>query len=314
MASKIVGQHVIVGAGGIGAATAQLLADAGHQVRVITRSGSGPRHDAIELVAADASRADQLTQLTEGAAALYNCANPQYHRWLTDWPPLADAMLGAAERTGAVLVTCSNLYGYGPVDGPITEDTPLAATDSKLRVRGDLWRTALAAHRAGRARVTEARGSDYVGPGSPSLLTSYILPAVAKGSAVRVPASLDAPHTFTYTGDMARTLVAIGADERAWGQAWHVPSGPPLTIREVVARACQIGGMAEPKLQSLPPWLVRAVGLFSTEIGELRHVAYQWRRPFVMDSTKAQRVLGLAPTDLNEALRMTIAGASRQGS
>jgi nucleoside-diphosphate-sugar epimerase len=111
-------RHVIVGAGTIGSTTARLLAQAGHQVRVVTRRGSGPRHDAIELVAADATGADQLARLTEGAAALYNCANPQYHRWLTDWPPLAEALLSAAERTGSVLVTCSNLYGYGPVNAP----------------------------------------------------------------------------------------------------------------------------------------------------------------------------------------------------
>jgi 2-polyprenyl-6-methoxyphenol hydroxylase-like FAD-dependent oxidoreductase len=34
--------HVVVGTGPVGSATAQLLAGSGDQVRVITRSGSGP--------------------------------------------------------------------------------------------------------------------------------------------------------------------------------------------------------------------------------------------------------------------------------
>ena len=34
--------HVIVGSGAVGGAVADLLADAGHTVRVVTRSGSGP--------------------------------------------------------------------------------------------------------------------------------------------------------------------------------------------------------------------------------------------------------------------------------
>src|SRR5690349_19801462 len=101
--------HVIVGAGAVGTATATLLAERGEQVRMVTRRGSGPEHPAIERVAADATDADRLTGLTTGAAALYNCASPQYHRWLTDWPPLATALLTAAERTGAVLTTASNL-------------------------------------------------------------------------------------------------------------------------------------------------------------------------------------------------------------
>ena len=40
--------HVIVGAGAVGSATARLLAAQGHQVRIISRSGSGPDHPAIE--------------------------------------------------------------------------------------------------------------------------------------------------------------------------------------------------------------------------------------------------------------------------
>jgi nucleoside-diphosphate-sugar epimerase len=297
--------HVIVGSGAIGSTTAQLLANAGDRVRVITRSGSGPRHEAIELVAADATDADRLTELTRGAVALYNCANPPYDRWLTDWPPLAAAMLAAAERTGAVLTITGNLYGYGPVHGPITEATPLAATDPKLRVRADMWRAALAAQEAGRIRVTEARGSDFVGPDSRSLIGMYVLPAVAKGATVRLPAPLDVPHTFTYTGDMARTLITLARDERAWGRGWHVPSNPPLTIREIVARACAAGGLPAPKLRSMPIWLVRVAERFSADLRELRHTEYQWRRPFVLDSTYTETTFGLKPTDLDEVLRLT---------
>src|SRR5215204_1636773 len=154
--------YVIVGAGPIGTATANLLADRGEQVRVVTRSGGGPDRPEVERVRADATDPTRLAGLTEGATALFNCANPQYHRWLTDWPPLSAALLATAERTGAALVIMGNLYGYGPVDGPITERTPLAATHPKLRLRADMWRAAVAAHEAGRLRVTEARASDYI--------------------------------------------------------------------------------------------------------------------------------------------------------
>src|SRR6266536_1896491 len=157
--------HVVVAAGPIGSAVAQLLADEGEQVRVVTRRGGGPRHPAVERVAADAADGARLSELARGAVALYNCANPQYHRWPTDWPPIAAALLAAAENSGAVLTTTANLYGYGPVDGPMTEDTPLASTGRKGRVRTRMWLDALAAHDAGRVRATEARASDFIGPG-----------------------------------------------------------------------------------------------------------------------------------------------------
>jgi nucleoside-diphosphate-sugar epimerase len=298
--------HVIVGAGLIGSATARLLTDSGEQVRIVTRRGTGPEHPAVERVAADATDAARLRELTAGAAALYNCANPPYHRWPTDWPPLHQAMLSAAEAAGAVLAITSNLYGYGPVDRPMTEDMPLAATSAKGRVRADMWRTALAAHEAGRVRVTEARGSDYLGPGAQSMVSERVVPALLAGRTVQVPANLDAPHSFTYTTDVARTLVALAGDERAWGRPWHVPTNPPMTIREVAAAVCRLAGLPAPKLRRLPDWLVWTAGAFSPEIREFREVSYQFRRPFVLDSSLATKTFGLEPTPMDEALRATI--------
>jgi hypothetical protein len=56
-----------------------------------------------------------LSRLAEGVAVIYSCAGPAYPRWVTDWPPLAAALLRAAETSGALLVTTGNLYGYGAV-------------------------------------------------------------------------------------------------------------------------------------------------------------------------------------------------------
>jgi nucleoside-diphosphate-sugar epimerase len=298
--------HVVVGAGPIGSTVARLLADAGQRVRVVTRGGGGPTHPTIERVAADATDAAGLTELTRGAAALYNCANPPYHRWAELWPPLAAALLATAEATGAVLATMGNLYGYGPVDGPMSETTPLAATSVKGRIRARMWQDALAAHAAGRARVTEARASDYLGPGARSMVSEFLLPAVRAGRPVRLPVDFDVPHTVTYTGDAARTLVAIARDERAWGQPWHVPSDQPTTMRAMAERAAALLGAPVPRLRRVPRWQVALAGLFVRELREFGEVAYQFDRPFVMDSTRARTTFDLAATPLDEALRYTL--------
>ncbi|SCF36621.1 Nucleoside-diphosphate-sugar epimerase [Micromonospora viridifaciens] len=298
--------HVIVGAGPVGTATARLLAERGDRVRVVTRRGTGPEHPAVERVAADATDAAGLTALTEGAAALYNCANPAYHRWPVDWPPLAAALLTAAERTGAVLATVSNLYGYGPVDGPMTEATPPAATGTKGRVRNHMWADALAAHRAGRARITEGRGSDYFGVGATSL-AMMALPRVLAGRRVFLPIDWDAPHTWTYIPDVARTLVAAATDERAWGRAWHVPSAPAVPMRELAARAAALVGAPEPKLARMPYPLLWLAGLANPMARELRETAYQFDRPYVMDSSAATATLGIEPTPLDRAIKETVA-------
>jgi nucleoside-diphosphate-sugar epimerase len=291
--------HVIVGAGPVGSATATLLAERGEQVRVVTRSGRGPAHPNIALVSADATDADRLSELADGAAVLYNCANPQYHQWLTDWPPLAESLLTAAERSGAVLATASNLYGYGPVDGPITADTPLRATHPKLRLRADMWRAALARHEAGRIRTTEVRGSDYLEANS---ILAFLSASLLAGRRTYVPGALDVPHTWTSIADVARTLVTVAGDERGWGRAWLVPSNPPLTIREVTTRFTTVAGAPAPKLTSIPYPVLWTAGLFSPLLRELRATHYQFVRPFVLDGSLTERTFGLAPSDLDKAL------------
>lgn len=296
--------HVIVGAGPVGTATASLLADRGEQVRVITRRGTGPQRPEVERTAADATDADRLSELTKGAVALYNCASPLYHRWLTDWPPLHQAMLRAAERSGAVLASACNVYGYGPVTGPITGTTPLAATDPKLRLRADMWRDMLAAHEAGKVRATEVRASDYIEANS---IFSFVLarPLLA-GTRAYVPGKLDVAHSWTSVADVAATLVTAAATERAWGRGWLVPTNPPLTIRELATRFTELNHVPAPRLTRLPYAALWAAGLFDATTKELRHTYYQWSRPFTIDSSVTERELGLAPTPIDTALASVV--------
>lgn len=302
--------HVIVGAGPVGTATARLLAQRGEQVRLVSRRGAGPEHPAIELVTADATDAARLTRLASGAAALYNCANHALHRWAVDWPPLAAALLTTAEQTGAVLATIGNLFGYGPTDGPMTEATPLAATGVKGRVRNQMWADALAAHEAGRARTTEVRGSDYLGYRTNSI-TTRILPNVLAGRRVVLPVDFDVPHAITYVGDVARTVVAAATAPDAWGRAWHVPSPPALSLRELATRAATLAGAPTPRLTRLPYPALWLGGLVNPLLRELRETAYQFDRPYVLDSSASQQALGIEPTALDEALAGTL-GALRR--
>ena len=198
------GGPLVVGAGAIGSATAQLLAGRGERVRLVTRSGGGPQHPAIERVAADASDPDALTRLADGVAVIYSCAGPPYTRWASDWPPLAAALLRAAQTSGALLLTTGNLYGYGAVGSPITEASPLQPNSEKGRVRVRIWNAALEAHRAGRIRTAEVRGSDYLGAGAVTPMTLLVLPNVLAGKRAWAPADIEAPHSWTYTGDVAR--------------------------------------------------------------------------------------------------------------
>ena len=306
------GVQVIVGAGPVGTATASALVDAGHEVVLVTRSGSGPDRPGIRKVAGDASDADALTAVVRGADALINCANQPYDRWSDLWPPMAAAMLEAATRSGAVLVTMGNLYGYGPVDHPMTESDPLAATGTKARIRVRMWEDALAAHRAGRVRATEARASDFYGPGV--VETSFFGRNVARllaGRKAYVLGDPDVPHAATYVPDVGRTLAVLATDERAWGRPWHVPTGPALTQRQLSTRFCEIAGAPPAKVGPIPRPVLSAVGLVSPQVRELRETRYQFDRPFLLDSSACTSTFGITPTPLDESLAAVAAHAGR---
>jgi nucleoside-diphosphate-sugar epimerase len=300
--------QVIVGSGPVGASIARLIAESGESVRMITRSGSGPEHELIERVAGDASDARRLTELAAGAEVVYNCANPKYTEWEQKWFPMNDAMISAAKATGAVYAITGNLYGYGPQPGGhMREDTPAAAVSRKGKVRIKMWQDALASG----ARTVEVRGADYLGAGAVGIFSAVLLPAIAKGRTAWVPGDPDAPHTFTYTGDMAGALVALAHDERAWGRAWHVPSPEPISIRELADRYCDLVGAPHLSMHKLPRWMNQAAGRFNAMLRETAEMDYQFYFPFRLDSTLTAQTFGLTPTPIEVGLRETAEDAER---
>ena len=304
--------HVVVGAGPVGRATALELVAAGHEVLLVSRSGSGPDLTGVRRVAADAADAVRLTELATGAEAIYNCVNPtDYTVWPTFWPPVAEAFLGAAERTGALLVTASCLYGYGPVDVPMTEDLPDAATGKMARLRAGLWAEAKARHDSGRIRAVEVRGSDYMGPGV-SVDAGHIArvaPAALEGKAVRVMGRPDVPHSFTDVRDMARALVAVAAAPQTWGRVWHAPTNAPVTQTRAIADVCRAAGREPVTVKAYPKGTLALSGLVMPIMREIWETAYQFQRPYVLDSTAIERELGLTPTPWDEVCRATALNA-----
>ena len=300
-------RHVIIGAGPVGRAVAEVLAGRGADVVLASRSGQGPEVTGARRTAVDATDAEALTGLADGAQVLYNCVNPpRYDAWPRLWPPLAAALLLAAERTGAVLAVTGNLYPYGPVDGPMVEGMPDAGTGTKARIRAQMTADAMALHRAGRIRAVEVRGSDYVGaPLGDGGHLPRVVPAALAGKNVRVVGDAHQPHTWTDVHDMGRALVAAAESDRALGRVWHAPSNAPRTQAEAVNDVLASVGRRSVTVTAYPRWLIRGFGLVNSQMRELQETEYQFTRPYVMDSSAITAELGLAPTPWDEVCRRT---------
>ena len=300
--------HLVIGSGPVGSGIAQRLADQGSPVTVFTRSGTGPVHPSITLAKGDATDAAAIARHAEGAATIFNCANPPYHRWGTDWPPMHQAIMTAAERTGAVVVMMDNLYAFGtdrPM--PMKPTDPLLATGEKGSVRARMATELLAAHAAGRLRATLARASDFYGPGVvDASLGERVVPRVLAGKKVSVLGRVDVPHSVTYMPDVVATMVTIATDERAWGQAWHVPSAPAVSQRDAVQALAKAAGTTV-QVGSVPNLALTVGGLFNPSLKALKEVLYQFDKPWIIDASLTEQTFGLAAPPLAEGAAATVA-------
>jgi nucleoside-diphosphate-sugar epimerase len=300
-------KHVVVGAGVVGSALAELLANDGKDVIVVTRSGSGPTHKNVKRVAADVADFSKLLEIAPSAVAIYNCVNPPYHRWEQEWPPIAASFLNYAEKTGAVLVTCSNLYGYGPVDVAIIESLPLNALGVKGKVRAQMWLDAKSLNEVGRIKATEVRGSDYICAGEQSRVGSRVLPKILAGQPAQVLGNTEMKHTWTYPLDVARLMRIVATDPKAWGKAWHVPSNEPRTQKELVSELAAVAGIQNPKLSSVPNVIWNLLALFNPLMKALKETAYQFERPYILDESAARKTFGIEPTEWKRILQSVVA-------
>lgn len=309
-------KHVVIGAGSVGSGVSRLLADAGHEVLIVTRSGSSIDHPSVRSAAADASDANRLTELTDGAAAIYNCANPPYHRWATDWPPVSDATIAAAAATGARLVIMSNLYAYPKGSSPMRATDPLDPPSKKGAIRAEMWANALEAHQAGRIEAVEVRASDFFGPGigEEGHLGSRAVDPALRSKTVRMIGNPELPHSWTYIGDVHNTLFAAGTAEGVTGRPWMAPTLGPMSATEMIRSLCDVAGVKAPAVKQIPRWALKTIGAFSKPLGELIEVAYQFDAPFFVDSSDTTELLGLEPTPLEEQMQAVIAEAQRSAT
>lgn len=300
--------HVVLGAtGGAGNAIARALHDAGLPVRAVNRSGKADLPAGIATMAADITTADGIARAVAGGSVVYMAAQPPYHRWPEEFPPMLERVVDGVAASGAKLVMVDNLYGYGSGAGTMTEDTPERASDRKGAVRRRMTEMLLDAHRSGKLRVAIGRASDYFGPRADnSGITALAIEPVAGGKTLRWTGALDVPHSVAYLPDIAKAYVTLGTSDEADGDIWILPHGEPVTGRRFLEA---VNATLPKPLRTgvISKTLLRLASPFHKISKETLGILYQWTEPFAVDDTKFQEVFGpFEVTPLDEAVRATV--------
>lgn len=307
--------HTILGAGG---AIADLLADQlvarGIPVRLVSRHPVA--RPGTTAVTADITQREQAMQAIQGSAVVYNCIGLKYdyNLWRQQWPRIMDNTIEACGATGAKLLFFDNVYMYGLVDGPMTEDTPYDPSSLKGDLRARIATQLMSEVRKGNITATIARSADFYGPGTgktsvPDLL---VFQKLLKGEAAQWLVNAGARHSFTYTPDAAKAIAMLALDDNSWNQVWHLPTAAPaLTGSDFIKRvAAELG--REPRFKVLPGWMIRLGGVFDRTTKELYEMLYQYQYDYWFDSTKFEKAYDLKPTSYEEGIRATAASHLNQ--
>ncbi len=298
---------VLGAAGAIGSHVVDALVARDRPVRAVTRTAV-PDRPGVEAATADLRDPAQLRAALTGATAVVHAAQPAYTRWAQEFPSLTAAIADAAGAAGARLLLADNLYSYGPVDGPLTEDLPDAATDTKGQVRGRMARDLLQRHDRGELEVVIGRTSDYYGPrGVNSAAGATLFGPATTGQTVRMIGSADQPHTWHHLPDVGRALALLAEAPDASGRIWHLPAAPALTQRELATAVAHAAGR-EPRISVLPGPLHRVLAVGHPMLRELYGTRYQFTAPFVVDDSRFRAHFPeVVPTPHGEAIAATVA-------
>lgn len=297
----------ILGAGGaIGAELVKEYAARGQRVRLVGRHPK-PAGDHTETLTADLSDAAQTTQAVEKTEIAFLLAGLKYDLaiWRELWPRIMTNTIEACKRTGARLVFFDNVYMYGKVDGPMTEETPFRPCSKKGEIRARIAGQLLNEIAAGRLTAMIARAADFYGPGvrtsGPNIL---IFDKLAKGQTPLLIGNENVRHSFTFTPDTGRALVTLAESAGAWNQTWHLPTAPdPPTGREFIELAAAEYGRPA-TFRKLGKTLMRLAGLFDSNVREMAEMLYQNDYEYLFDSTKFTRAFGNRATPYAEGVHL----------
>lgn len=294
---------VVIGYGPVGATVTDQLLRAGNQVRLVTRSGSGPKD--AEKHPADMTDLAQAAEALGDAPAIYHCGHAPYsaQAWREVLPKMQSVVLSHAAQTNAVVVMPENLYALDASD-VMTPTTARRPVSKKGQVRAEL----LAARDRATIAVRSVAAGDFYGP---RVLESHagerLVKQILLGKAIQPVGNPDAPHAFTYMPDLAAAMIKSADLPGAGHEFLFAPNAGSISIRRLAEITAVAAGKPTPKISPYGKTMLNLASLFSSQIREINEMAYQFTDAFEVDASRDMARLDLQATPWPEAAQATVA-------
>lgn len=298
--------HTILGAGGtVANALSRELINANQTVRLVSRKPVNITGTNVTWQKADLLNYDEVLAAVQGSAVIYMAAGIVYDAaiWQAQWPVIMQNVINVTKATGARLIFFDNIYMYGLVNGPMTEDTPYNPGSKKGQVRAGIANMLMDEVKAGTIRASIARAPDFYGTDS---LNSFVdMMVITKYAAKQTAQWIGDPnkkHNFIYIPDAGKAMFLLGQNPDSDNQVWHLPTPSAITGKEFMAIAARAYGV-KPKFFILRRYMLWLIGLFQKVVMGTVEMYYQYDHDYIFDSSKFEKAFNFKPTSYEEGLK-----------
>lgn len=281
----------ILGTGQLGLAIFQFLLDKNpnEDILLVNKTGklSMPIPQNVKILGADVTSKADMLAIASRSDLIFNCTDMPYDKWAHFYPATANALAYALSKTDAKLVFADNLYSYGNVMGKeMNEQMPHSAKTKKGKIRAGVINTLLYSGEPYNSRVAFVKAADFIGPRiHKGVFGTDFLDRIHDGKRVLLFGNIDLPHTFTYINDFAAAMINVGTANDTFGQIWHVPNAPALSLDKWV-HLFEVVTNKRIKKTISPKFVIRITGFFNSFIKELYEMAYQFEYPYLVNHNK----------------------------
>ena len=310
--------QTILGSGGaIGITLAKELKNYTNQIRLVSRNPKKV-NETDELCPIDLNDLTQIDKAVMGSEIVYVVIGFEYKLsvWQKVWPTFLKAVINACKTHNAKLVFFDNVYMYSKSAIPhMTEASPIQACSKKGEVRQQLHEMIMNEVEKKTLTALIARSADFYGPDNKSsALNMMVADNLLKGKKAQAFGNINKIHTYTYTPDAAKATALLGNTSDAYNQVWHVPTTKEkltnLQWIQLIANELKV----EAKIQTVPVWLIKILGLFIPIMKEFPEMNYQYEQDYIFDSTKFEKRFGITATTPKEGIRILIENLKTQNA
>jgi len=299
--------QTILGSGGaIGIPLAKELSKFTDKIRLVSRNPKKV-NPTDELYPIDVNDLNQLDKAIDGSEVVYVVIGFEYKLsvWQNTWPKFLQAVINSCKKHNAKLVFFDNVYMYDQSAIPhMTESSAINAPSKKGKVRQQLHEMIMSEVEKGTLIALIARSADFYGPDNKSsAIGLMVVDNFLKGKSAQAFGDIHKIHNYTYTPDAAMATALLGNTADAYNQVWHVPTtSEKLTTKQwinIVAEEMKV----EPKVQVIPEWMIKLLGIFMPIMKEFPEMLYQNKQDYYFDSSKFEKRFGIKATSPRDGVK-----------